>query len=236
MRQSPTSANDLWARTFSTRIKAHRFAVRIGVVLRVRLIAGPEDQGGRRNGESARRTRPAADQHHASHQPQATVRARTRRPARRPSRPAPLGTRRPDAPAAEEPRTPARHDATTSRPIDHVPGLSPTRSMRTKGHVVTTQPCAHPVGMRRPALAQAPAFRVPGGAAVTPRSSRQRKRRPPTPEQAAHTISTRSRTTTSRPRTPRTKPRPRTLSTDTGHKQPRSEQHQPRGAANKQKS
>jgi hypothetical protein len=142
---------------------------------------GPEDQGGRSYGELARRTRPAEDQHHASHQQQATARARTRRPARQPSSPALQGTRRPDAPAAEEPRRTARYDATTRRPIDHVPGLSLTRSTRVKGHVVTTRPCAHPVGMRRPALAQAPAFRAPGGAAVTPRAASRGNNNPPHP-------------------------------------------------------
>jgi len=108
--------------------------------------------------------------------------------------------------------------------------------MPVKGKVITTQSCAHPDGMRRPALAQAPAFRAPGGAAAHPHSSKPRERRPTAPGQAAQhplhpdphdehpTAHAPHQTTAANP------------STDTGYKQPRSERHQSRGAAKKQRS
>jgi hypothetical protein len=125
---------------------------------------GPEDQGRRRSGgvgtaetpdRAATPCVPPATGHGASTHTTACYSA---------SRPALYELVSPARPGLREPRRAARCIATTSSFIDHVPGLSLTRSIRAKGHVVNTQPCTHPVGMRRLALAQAPAFRAAGGA------------------------------------------------------------------------
>lgn len=51
-----------------------------------------------------------------------------------------------------------------------------------------TKPSAHPHGMRWPALAQAPAFRAPGGAASTQEEPGRRKRTTPHHDAGTHTL------------------------------------------------